>query len=66
MNNTGATCTHPPLAIPGNFFLTDARRVLLMIGCSIAGSWVQEQSGDTFGPITEDKAAHSFHWLSNP
>ena len=25
--------------------------------CDIAGSWVQESSGDTFGPLAEDKAA---------
>jgi hypothetical protein len=34
--------------------------------CSIAGSWIQESSGDTFGPITEDTDAHTFAWSHNP
>eukprot|EP00040_Diaphanoeca_grandis_P014326 m.72606 g.72606 ORF g.72606 m.72606 type:complete len:482 (-) comp24467_c0_seq2:109-1554(-) len=34
--------------------------------CSIAGLWIQEHSGDTFGPIVESKDGSSFSWTGNP
>lgn len=34
--------------------------------CSIAGEWVQERSGDTFGPIVEDPSHKAFSWTGNP
>ena len=34
--------------------------------CSIAGKWIQQQSGDTFGPFTEDNATGFFTWTGNP
>ena len=36
--------------------------------CSIAGNWIQQSSGDTFGPFTEDSGSSpaTFSWARDP
>lgn len=35
-------------------------------GCLIAGKWVQETSGQVFGPIVENQQDRTFTWTGNP